>query len=112
MDIAGIREVVYEIVRDILTEKGTGPRAIVDGDRLGEELGLRSLELARLVAQLEERFGVDPFETLVSITSVRTVGDVCEAYRAVLAGERDTAGLDDARRRALRRLGAAGRREG
>jgi len=47
-------------------------------------LGLDSLDLAQLVATLEVELGVDPFATR-SIAGLRTVGDLCDAYRAAKA---------------------------
>jgi acyl carrier protein len=52
---------------------------------LVDELGFKSLDLAHLVAALERRLRVDPFLEHVPITQVRTVGDLCQAYRSVLA---------------------------
>jgi acyl carrier protein len=50
------------------------------------ELGLNSLMLAQLLIQLETELDVDPFEDEVSITDMRTVRDLVDAYeRAVLA---------------------------
>lgn len=51
------------------------------------DLGLRSLDLAHVIAILEAELGADPFARLVPITSIRTVGDLVEAYRKCLAGE-------------------------
>lgn len=48
---------------------------------LSSDLGLKSLDLAHLVALLEARLDADPFAHLVPITSVRTVGDLYSAYR-------------------------------
>jgi acyl carrier protein len=47
---------------------------------LVDQLGLRSLDLARIVAVLELELGVDPFSELVPITTVRTVADLYRAY--------------------------------
>ncbi|MEM7535100.1 MAG: acyl carrier protein [Chloroflexota bacterium] len=60
---------------------------IHDDDALVETLGLRSLDLARLVAILELKLSVDPFAELVSITSIRTVGDLYGAYSQCFAGD-------------------------
>jgi acyl carrier protein len=51
---------------------------------LVHDLGFDSLDLARLVAELEIALGVDPFQ-YVSATAVQTVGDVCVAYRRHLS---------------------------
>jgi acyl carrier protein len=53
---------------------------IDESSRLVEDIGFESLDLARLVAILDFQTGLDPFSALVAVTSVRTVGDLCEAY--------------------------------
>lgn len=63
----------------------------VQRDRGLADLGLKSLDLAHLIAALERRLGADPFLKLVPITSVRTVGDLCDAYRRCLEGTWDEA---------------------
>jgi hypothetical protein len=54
---------------------------------LSATLGLSSLDLAFVVAELEAELGVDPFAKLVSITSVRSVGDLVRAYQQALFPE-------------------------
>lgn len=46
---------------------------------LNRDLGVSSMQLAELVAKLEDHFGHDPF-TSTGVTSVRTVADLCQAY--------------------------------
>ena len=48
--------------------------------------GLTSLDLAAVIALLERRWKVDPFLEHVSITDIRTVGELCRAYELGLAG--------------------------
>jgi acyl carrier protein len=55
---------------------------------LVDDLGLGSLDYAGLVAALEMALDVDPFASETSITSIRTVGDLCEAYVKFIAGQR------------------------
>ena len=68
-----------------------GPRKIAGNRRhssrhmLVDDLGLRSLDLARIIAKLEMKLGVDPFAELVSVTSIRTPGDLCAAYAKCFA---------------------------
>ncbi len=57
------------------------PDVIDRKQRLVDDLGLASLDLAHLVAVLDRSLQADPFLRLVSITRIRTVGDFCEAYR-------------------------------
>jgi hypothetical protein len=53
-----------------------------DSMRLVEEIGLKSLAIARVIALLEIQYGVDPFSRHVSVTSVRTLGDLVRAYQS------------------------------
>jgi acyl carrier protein len=97
---ADIRSAVHRNIRDILKENGLSP-TFVDSDRL-EALGLASLDLARLVAELEMEFGYDPFAH-TPITSVRSIEDVVQAYvtRGVAPGDATVdASLDAVARRA------------
>ena len=48
--------------------------------------GLGSLDLAAVIAQLEQQWGVDPFLEHTPITEVRTVGELSKAYEDCLAG--------------------------
>ncbi|MFC8535821.1 phosphopantetheine-binding protein [Streptomyces sp. NPDC057249] len=49
------------------------------------ELGLNSLMLAQLLIELESELDVDPFEEQFSITDMRTVQDLVDAYDQALA---------------------------
>ncbi|MDV9169320.1 phosphopantetheine-binding protein [Streptomyces sp. W16] len=74
------RETVKAVLREILSETA-GPVDRLDEDQLlVDQLGLTSLQLARLVAVLEIELDSDPFSDEVPITAVRTVGDLLEAY--------------------------------
>ncbi|GAC1351139.1 MAG: hypothetical protein NVSMB1_01300 [Polyangiales bacterium] len=75
-----IRGTVHEVILDVLKERTPGREQINDGESLNRELGLSSLELARITAMLEMRLDADPFSQHVSVTSVRTVGDLSNAY--------------------------------
>ncbi|MFK0253891.1 acyl carrier protein [Streptomyces sp. NPDC090445] len=73
-------KVIKATVLEIVNEVG-GPCDRVDESQLlVDQLGLSSLHLARIVAVLELELGVDPFSEQVSITSVRTVGDLMRVY--------------------------------
>jgi acyl carrier protein len=49
------------------------------------DLGLDSLMLARLIIELGEAFGVDPFETEeASVADLRNVGDLVQVYENAL----------------------------
>jgi acyl carrier protein len=84
-----LRSVIHGKIRSVLEERFGEARAFSGPDKLSATLGLSSLDLALLVADLEAELGVDPFAKLVSITSVRSVEDLERAYQdAVFPGTR------------------------
>jgi acyl carrier protein len=78
---AQIESTVQDKIRAILVERGTHCGRLSGMEKLSATLGLSSLDLAFLVAELEASLGVDPFAKLVSITSIRSVGDLVRAYQ-------------------------------
>ena len=109
---AEISKAVRDEVRLLLDEKDLPIREIGAEDRLNVDLGLTSLDLASLVAALEMKLNADPFQELVPITSVRTVGDLETAYVKFFSKGQGGVGDEDlakVRRRAeARRLGPEG----
>lgn len=91
---AQLESIVHEKIRLVLEERGIGHCAIDGADRLHATLGLSSLDLAVIVAELESALGVDPFLNLVPITSMRSVDDLVEAYRRAYSPPPDPAGED------------------
>jgi acyl carrier protein len=79
------RSAVREAVRKLLRERGRAPQALHDSDKLGATLGLKSLDLAQLVFDLELTLCANPFSGLVPITSVRTIGDLAHAFELARA---------------------------
>ena len=79
-DPAEIRQTVHRAITEILTLSGRPVRRFGDDDLL-VATGLGSLDLAALIARLERVWQVDPFLESVAITEIRTVGDLCRAYR-------------------------------
>jgi acyl carrier protein len=75
-----ISKAVRDQVGLLLDEKDLAARDLGSDDRLSTDLGLTSLDLATLVAALEMKLEADPFQELVPITSVRTIGDLEAAY--------------------------------
>jgi acyl carrier protein len=76
-----IEAIVHERIRAILAERAEEVANLSGSEKLSATLGLTSLDLALLVAELEAQLGVDPFAKLVSITSVRSVNDLARAYQ-------------------------------
>ena len=70
---AQIESTVHDKIRAILVARGSHSDRLSGIEKLSATLGLSSLDLAFLVA--------DPFAKLVSITSIRSVGDLVRAYQ-------------------------------
>ena len=82
-----IESIVHERIRAVLAVRGGEVGRLSGREKLSATLGLSSLDLALLVAELEAQLGVDPFAKLVSITSVRSVDDLVRAYQQALFPE-------------------------
>jgi acyl carrier protein len=81
-----ISKAVRDQVALLLDEKDLPARDFGPDDQLNTDLGLTSLDLASLVAALEMKLKADPFQELVPITSVRTIGDLEAAYVRFFSG--------------------------
>src|SRR4029077_12196986 len=79
--LAQIESIVHGRICAVLAERVGEVGRLSGTERLSATLGLSSLDLALLVAELEAQLGVDPFAKLVSITSVRSVDDLVRAYQ-------------------------------
>lgn len=77
--------VILGVIHNVAREKRPDLQAVEPGQLLVDDLGLTSLDLAAILAKLERKLGVDPFAEMVPVTSLRTAGDVCAAYRKCLA---------------------------
>lgn len=75
---------ILRITLEIARRKAPALAEVQMGDSLIERLGLESMDLAELIATLEAELGVDPFAT-TAISRIRTVADLCAAYRAAAA---------------------------
>jgi acyl carrier protein len=101
--LAQIESVVHGRLRALLEERVGEVGHLSGTDKLSATLGLSSLDLAILVAELEAELGVDPFAKLVSITSVRSVEDLVRAYQQAFFPELQRGGEDDAIAAAVKR---------
>ncbi|MBL8826080.1 MAG: hypothetical protein JNM18_03790 [Planctomycetaceae bacterium] len=79
-----IEAAVFDELQHVAAVRGLALPALVRRQRLIDELGLRSLDLAHVVAALDRRLRVDPFLRHVPITKIATVGDLCDAYSIAL----------------------------
>jgi acyl carrier protein len=66
--LAQIESIVHGRIRAVLAERVGEVARLSSTDKLSATLGLSSLDLAFVVAELEAELGVDPFAKLVSIT--------------------------------------------
>lgn len=94
--LAQIESIVHGRIRAVLAERVGEVGPLSGTEKLSATLGLSSLDLAFLVADLEAELGVDPFAKLVSITSVRSVEDLVRAYQQAFFPELHRGGKDDA----------------
>ncbi len=74
-----VGEMVNSTIAAVMTARDLDPGRIEPLARLSETLGLRSLDLAQIVLTLEDDLNIDPFQR-IPITSIRTVGDLTDAY--------------------------------
>jgi acyl carrier protein len=108
---ADISKAIRDQVGLLLDEKDLPARDLGSDDRLNADLGLTSLDLASLVASLEINLKADPFQELVPITSIRTIGDLEAAYVRFFSKTEDRVqdeDLAEVRRRAEARGGSGG----
>ena len=105
------KTVIHEVLLDIADEEELDVTGIRGHEKLVEDLGFQSLMMARILAILEARLGVDPFAQNVAVTSVRTVDDLCSAYEQCLAGnaaaDESAVSVQQGRQRAEARRNAA-----
>ena len=94
-----------ELERFLAASSRTGV-PIARSERLTEGLGMTSFELAELVARLNRRLSADPFRTSLALTDVRTVEDLCRAYRGQPAGVSVPPGKQDELEASLKRAQA------
>ena len=93
--LAQIESAIHDRIRAILADRAGQVGRLSGTEKLSATLGLSSLDLAFLVAELESELGVDPFAKLVSITSIRSVGDLVRAYQQAFFPELKRSGEDD-----------------
>jgi acyl carrier protein len=90
-----VEEMVTSTIAAVMAARDLDPGRIEAPARLSETLGLRSLDLAQIVLTLEDDLDIDPFQT-IPITSIRTVGDLTDAYLVSLGlSERAVPGAQD-----------------
>jgi acyl carrier protein len=81
-----IRATVHDVILNVARRVQPTLSELQAEQELVHHLGLRSMDLARILAMLELRLDADPFAELIAVTSVRTVGDVVNAYQMFFSG--------------------------
>lgn len=82
-----IDQTIHASIREVAEQRGLTLPPLAKEQTLTADLGLKSLDLAHLIALLESRLQADPFSQWVPITSIRTVGDLCGAYSGFLSSQ-------------------------
>lgn len=86
---ANVERQIDEVIRRVAEERSVKLPTFGADTEIVDELGFTSLMVATLIANLEDEFGVDPFQDEdVMITDIRTVGDLCRVYAACLEKSR------------------------
>lgn len=76
-----IESVVKKCIQQIAEEQSKTIKSLNSNQRIVEDLGFKSLDVATFTALLESELGVDPFlNNMAVITEIRTIGDVCDVY--------------------------------
>ena len=78
-----VRKTVSEAVQTVMVARGLDTGAFRPDAKLADGLGLKSMDLAQIVLELEDAFDCDPFQK-IPITSIRTVDDLAQAYLVTL----------------------------
>lgn len=78
-----VAQTVRNTIEDLLDEQGLDNPGVEDDAKLVDTLGLKSMDIAQIVLILEDELEADPFQE-IPITSVRTVGDLINAYQVTL----------------------------
>ena len=78
-----VAKTVFDTITDLLAEQGLENNGFDEQAKLVDTLGLKSMDIAQVVLILEDELDADPFQE-IPITSIRTVGDLINAYRVTL----------------------------
>lgn len=79
-----IKANIDQVIRDVAQMRNIAIPHLQADLEIVDDLGFTSLAVAALIANLEEVFGVDPFEDEhIMITDLRTVGDIYRLYESI-----------------------------
>ena len=74
-----LTETIIDVIQETLALKGSPPVSLSVESNIDQSLGLESLDWAAIVAVLEERTQVDPFQQGLK-GELRTLGDLVDLY--------------------------------
>lgn len=77
-----IERTVKELILEVLTRDAAPAKDVAPIHHLVRDLGLRSMQLAEIVARLEMELDYNPFSKDLTIADIHTVADLCKAYGA------------------------------
>jgi len=78
-----VSDTVMQTISGLLAEQDLDTSLLDSEAKLVDTLGLKSMDIAQVVLTLEDELDVDPFQE-IPITSIRTVGDLINAYAITL----------------------------
>jgi hypothetical protein len=85
-----VEKMVHQEILRILAQHHQHTPPLSNAHRLDNDLGLTSAELLQLFSLLSVRLQVNPVELSASTMHVRTVGDLCRMYQALLTRATNT----------------------
>lgn len=75
-------DTVVQCCKEILEANGNSSIKVLKESKIVDDLGLRSLDIAQLIAMLEIELDKEPFsEGKADLADIITVGDLCKAYQ-------------------------------
>ncbi|UAA37466.1 acyl carrier protein [Paraneptunicella aestuarii] len=81
MNSTEVKEKIIAVIQEVAATQDLNLPDLKDSQEIVDDLGFTSLGVAALIANLEEVFGIDPFEDEdVMITDIRTIKDLCKVY--------------------------------
>lgn len=79
--MADVEKIVIPCIQDLLSEKSSAKKLVHYQMLLVDELGLSSMDIARLIARLDIELHKEPFDEDLAITDIRTIEDLIAAYQ-------------------------------
>jgi acyl carrier protein len=87
VDWIEVEKAVHSCIKQVAADRDIVLSDLSPSQRVVDDLGFSSLDVATLTAILEATFRFDPFGTgMVTITEIRTVRDICDVYHRGVNG--------------------------